>query len=143
MDPIQFRIDWELLAEVLITIIVLAFFVERALSIVVENKLFVNSRLDGNGIKEVLSFVLSLAVVRLVDFDALAILFKMDAPRWPGYLVTAGIVAGGSKASIKLFQDLMDLKSSARRQKDEIKKIERSAELRALAYDPKISRVSE
>jgi len=69
----------------------------------------------------------------VVDFDALAILFKLKAGTWPGYLVTAGIVAGGSKASIKLFQDLWDVKSSARRQKDEIKKIQRGAQLKEVA----------
>ncbi len=56
MDPVQFRIDWEVLMELLVTIIVLAFFIERALSIVFENRLFVNSRLDDNGSKEILSF---------------------------------------------------------------------------------------
>lgn len=39
MDPALFRIDWEVLAEVLATIIVLSFFVERALSIVFEHRL--------------------------------------------------------------------------------------------------------
>jgi hypothetical protein len=43
MDPIQFRIDWDLLAEVLVTLAVLAFFVERALSVVFESKLFIDS----------------------------------------------------------------------------------------------------
>lgn len=132
MDPIQFRIDWDVLIELMTTIIVLAFFVERALSIVVENKLFVQSKLDDSGIKEFLAFAVSLAIVKFVGFDAMAIMFKMDAPRWPGYFITAGIVAGGSKASIKLFQDLMGLKSSARQQKDEIKKIERATELQKL-----------
>lgn len=53
MDPIQFRIDRDLLAEVLTTIIVLAFFIERALSIIVESKWFINTRLDDNGAKEI------------------------------------------------------------------------------------------
>lgn len=141
MDPIQFRVDWEVLAEVLITIVVLAFFVERALSIITESKVFINSRLDDNGTKEILSFVLSLIVVRLVSLDALAILFKLDAPTWPGYLVTAGIVAGGSKASIKFFHDLMDVRSSTRRQKDEIKKVQRKAQVDAVAGGAPVARV--
>ena len=125
MDPVQFRIDWEVLAEVLVTLTVLAFLVERALSIVFENKLFVNSKLDENGIKEILAFFAALLVVRYVHLDALAVIFKMEAPRWPGMIVTAAVVAGGSKASLKLFQDVMNLKSSARRQKDEIQKVAR------------------
>ncbi|MFN7758237.1 MAG: hypothetical protein ACK5ZA_06120 [Betaproteobacteria bacterium] len=142
MDPVQFRIDWEVLMELLVTIIVLAFFIERALSIVFENRLFVNSRLDDNGSKEILSFLVSLAAVKWVGFDALAILFKLDAPRWPGYVITAAIVAGGSKASIKLFQDLMDLKSSARRQKDAIKKINREAQLAQVRGGAEVQRVA-
>lgn len=137
MDPIQFRIDWDVLFELMITIIVLSFFVERALSIVTESKLFVHSRLDENGSKEILSFAVSLFVVKFVGFDALAVLFKLDSVRWPGFLITAAIIAGGSKASIKLFQDLLDVKSSARRQKDEIKTIERKAELQKIATDLK------
>lgn len=133
MDPIQFRVDWDVLIEVLSMVIVLAFFVERALSIVVENRLFINSKLDDNGFKEILGFIVSLAVVKFAGFDALAVLFKMEAARWPGYLITAAIVAGGSKASIKLFQDLMGIKSSARRQKDEIKKVQREAQLKSIA----------
>lgn len=131
MDPIQFRIDWEVLAEVLTTIVVLAFFLERALSIVTENKWFVNSRLDEGGFKEILAFAVSLFAVKLVGFDALAILFKLDAPGWPGLIVTAAIVAGGSKASIKLFSDIWDWRSSARRQKDKIKESLRTAQLAA------------
>jgi hypothetical protein len=122
VDPVQFRIDWEVLSELLVTIIVLAFFIERALSLVVENKLFVRSKLDDIGIKEVLSFALSWVAVKIVGFDAMAVLFKMDAPTFLGYLITAAIIAGGSKASIKLFHDLMDVKSSAVRQKDAQKK---------------------
>lgn len=32
-DPSLFRMDWEVLAEVLATIVVLSFFIERALSL--------------------------------------------------------------------------------------------------------------
>ena len=114
MDPSQFRIDWEVLTEVLISIIVLAFFIERALSIVFEHRLFVE-RLDQSGLKEPIAFLASLAIVRYWNFDALGIVFHADATTWWGYLVTAAIVAGGSKASIKLFHDLLQVKSNAAR----------------------------
>jgi len=55
MDPIQFRLDWDVLAELLVTITVLAFFVERALSLVFESKVFIRSKLDDNGTKEILT----------------------------------------------------------------------------------------
>lgn len=129
MDPIQFRIDWEVLAEVLTTIVVLAFLLERALSIVTENKWFVNSLLDEGGFKEILAFAVSLFAVKLVGFDALAVIFKLEQPGWPGFLVTAAVVAGGSKAAIKLFHDIWDWKSSVRRQKDKIRQGLRDAQL--------------
>ncbi len=112
MDPALFRIDWEVLAELLMTITVLAFFIERALSLVFEHRLFV-AKLDKKGVKEPIAFVISLIVVRYWKFDALGILMHADRASIWGYLITAGIVAGGSKASIKLFQDLMKVKSSA------------------------------
>lgn len=118
MDPIQFRVDWELLAEVLAVVVVLSFFVERALSVITENRLFVDSRLDDMGVKEILSFVLAMLVVKAVDFDALAVIFKLGAPGLLGTIITAAIISGGSKASIKLFHDVMNIKSSARREKD-------------------------
>jgi len=114
MDPSQFRIDWEVLTEVLMSIIVLAFFVERALSIVFEHRLFVE-RLGQSGLKEPIAFLVSLAIVRYWNFDALGIVFHADVTTWWGYLVTAAIVAGGSKASIKLFHDLLQVKSNAAR----------------------------
>ncbi len=122
MDPLQFRIDWEILTEVLVTIVVLSFFVERALSIVVENKLFVRSRLDDIGLKEILSLILSFFVVKVVGFDALAIVFRLDDPTIPGFLITAGVISGGSKASIKFFHDVLGVKSAAVKEKDDQKK---------------------
>jgi hypothetical protein len=39
-----------------------------------------------------------------------------------GMFLTAMIVAGGSKAAVKLFTDWMDIKSSAQREIDDFKK---------------------
>lgn len=48
MDPNLFHLDYERLGEVLITVIVLAFFVERALALVFEHRLFIK-HLDKRG----------------------------------------------------------------------------------------------
>jgi hypothetical protein len=112
MDPALFRIDWEILAEVLVTIIVLSFFVERTLSLVFEHRIFVE-KLSNKGIKEPIAFAVSLIVVSYWKFDALGIVMNADKATVWGYLITAAIIAGGSKASIKLFQDVMNVKSSA------------------------------
>lgn len=112
MDPALFRIDWEVLAEVLATITVLSFFVERALSIVFEHRLFVKS-LDEKGLKEPIALIASFLVVKLWNFDALSIVLNSDKTSWLGYLITAAVISGGSKASIKLFHDVLKTKSTA------------------------------
>lgn len=115
MDPSQFRIDWEVLTEILIAIVVLAFFIERALSIVFEHRWFVD-KLGKRGLKEPVAFLVSLAIVRYWNFDAIGVVFHADTATWWGYLVTAAVVAGGSKASTKLFHDLLEVKSKAVRE---------------------------
>lgn len=120
MDPALFRIDWEVLAEVLTTIIVLSFFVERALSIVFEHRLFIKS-LDEKGLKEPIALIASFAVVKLWNFDALSIVLNSDKTSWLGYLITAAVIAGGSKASIKLFHDVLKTKSAALNAKVQVK----------------------
>jgi len=121
-DPSLFRIDWEVLAEVLAAIVVLSFFIERALSLLFEHRFFVKG-LAQKGLKEPIAFVVSLLVVRYWNFDALAILFKSDTATWWGYIITAAIIAGGSKASIKLFHDVMGTKSTALRQLQATKEV--------------------
>lgn len=112
MDPALFRIDFAVLTEILITIIVLAFFVERALSLVFEHRYYVK-HLGKKGWKEPVAFLLALVVCVGWKFDAIAVLLYGDSPTPVGYGITAAIVAGGSKASIKLFHDLMKVKSTA------------------------------
>lgn len=112
MDPALFRVDWGILSEVLALIIVLSFFVERALSIVFEHRWFINL-LNNKGLKEPIAFFTSLGVVWYWKFDALSVVLNADKTSFWGYLITAAIVSGGSKASIKLFHDVLDAKSSA------------------------------
>ena len=72
-DPSLFRIDWEVLAEVLAAIVVLSFFIERALSLFFEYRFFVKT-LAQKGLKEPIAFLVSLAVVRYWNFGALSVL---------------------------------------------------------------------
>ncbi len=116
MDPALFRIDWEVLFEALTTLVVLSFLVERALAVIFESRAFVE-RVDKKGIKEIVAVIVSYAVVQGVDFDVFAIIFHLDHPSKWGLFMTAAIVAGGSKASIKLFHDILDIKGQALRDK--------------------------
>ena len=111
MDPLLYHLEWDVLAEVLFTIIFLSFVVERALSLVFENRWWIRYFTD-TGLKEAIAFIVALLAVWQLQFDALAIVLRIESPSGIGYLLTAGIVAGGSKASIKLFHDVFKAKSS-------------------------------
>jgi hypothetical protein len=118
MDPSLFRIDLEVLAEVLTAIIVLSFFVERALSLVFEHRLYIHF-LEDKGFKELIAFAVSWVVVAYWQFDAVGVLLQADTTSPWGYIITAAIIAGGSKASIKLFQDVFKSMSTTEKLRKE------------------------
>ena len=62
MDPNLFHLDWDRTIEVLAAIVVLSFFVERALALLFEHKWFV-ARFRNRGLKEPISFLVALAIV--------------------------------------------------------------------------------
>lgn len=119
MEPLLFQLEWDVALEVLFTIVLLSSFVERALSLVFEYRWY-DANLGGKGVTEVIALVFSVLVVSYVDFDALAIIMRRDGNDWLGFIVTGAIVAGGSKASIKLFHDLLNVRSSYMRQRNEL-----------------------
>lgn len=112
MDPNLFHVDWEQLGEVLAALVVLSFVLERFLALIFEHRSFVEA-FDKKGIKEPIAFALSLAVCWKFDFDVVSVLFTWDTTTIFGKIITAGVVAGGSKASMKLFHDVMKVKSRA------------------------------
>jgi hypothetical protein len=114
MDPNLFHLDWERTFEVLGAIVVLSFFLERALAMLFEHRWFIR-RFAKKGVKEPLSYALALAVVLYLDFDALSMIVLQEKTALPGYLLTAGVIAGGSKGAVKLFHDVLDWKSTAYR----------------------------
>jgi hypothetical protein len=119
MDPNLFAIDGERLLEVLFAIVVLSFLLERALAILFENRWYVK-RFGGKGIKEPITVLVAFMICRHWDFDALSVLLVKETTQVWGHLVTAGIVAGGSKASLKLFHDVLDIRSSADKERQAI-----------------------
>lgn len=125
MDPNLFRIDWNLLLEVLAVVVFLSFVVERALALVFEHRLYVTWLAD-RGFKEPIAFALAYLVCRNFDIDALAIVLKAEGITNVGLFVTAGLVAGGSKASIKLFHDVLGAKSSMQKDRDALLRLQKS-----------------
>lgn len=119
MEPLLFQLEWDIALEVLATIVLLSFFVERALALIFENKAY-DVPFGGTGLSEIIALVLAVSVVRYCKFDALAIIMGRESSTWLGYIITGAIVAGGSKGSIKLFHDVLGWRSSYLKQKDQL-----------------------
>jgi hypothetical protein len=127
MDPSLYHVDYERLVEVLISIVVFSFLIERALSVLFESRLFIDriSSTDdeGNvikkkGVKEVVALIVCIAFAYGWDFDAITIITQSgDASTIGGIIITGGVIAGGSKASIGLFKDLLGFMSSAEKER--------------------------
>jgi hypothetical protein len=112
MDPNLFHLDWERVGEVLAAIVVLSFVLERALSLIFESKFFIKL-FEGKGVKEWIAGGVCVAVCILWKFDAISMIVLTDHTTLFGEIVTGGVIAGGSKASLKLFHDVLDVRSSA------------------------------
>ena len=72
-------------------------------------------------VKELIGFVVALLICWVWDFDALSIVLLSKETRLAGVVLTAGVVAGGSKASIKLFHDVLHIGSSAAKKRRDVK----------------------
>ena len=121
MDPNLFHVDCDRLSEALVVIVVLSFLVERALSLLFEHRAFIK-RYDGKGVKEIIAFALAALVCVYWKFDAVSIIILSEKTSLLGELITAGVIAGGSKGSLKLFRDLMGIKSRALEESEKDKK---------------------
>ena len=62
--------------------------------------------------KAPIAFVLAVLTCLLYQIDIVAALMSHSHPSVFGAVITGGLVAGGSKASIKLFRDLMGVYSN-------------------------------
>ena len=113
MEPLSINMDH--LFDGLVAVIVLSFFVERALAIVFEHRLWA-TRMAGKGFKTPIAFFVAWGVCIHWNFDAISIVLPGAQPR-VGYLLTAAIIAGGSKASIKLFHDVIGAMSDAEKKR--------------------------
>lgn len=112
MDPNLFHLDGERLLEVLAGVVVASFLVERILALLFENKHFLN-HIEGKGIKEVIAFIAGAFVAWYWDFDVFSTIFPKESTTFIGQMFTGAIIAGGSKASVKLFRDVMGFKSTS------------------------------
>ena len=71
MDPNLFHIDYERLFEVLLTVVVLSMIGERTLSLLFESRPFIRRTENAHGLRELISFIASVAVCIYWQFDAI------------------------------------------------------------------------
>jgi hypothetical protein len=67
--------------------------------------------LAGNNIKELITFVVCLVICVYWKIDALSVILHGDKVNALGMAISAGVIAGGSKASLKLFRDIMGIEN--------------------------------
>ncbi|MBK8228427.1 MAG: hypothetical protein IPK70_14795 [Flavobacteriales bacterium] len=147
VDPNLFFLDFERVSEVLLAILLLALLIERALALLFESRAFIervaytvkheggadqgtitDAQPRNRGIKELIALGVSFYVCWWWDFDALSILLPVSHSKMTlmGMLITAMIIAGGSKGAAKLFSDWMGIKSTAQKEIDAIREASRT-----------------
>jgi hypothetical protein len=128
MDPNLFHLDWNRLLEVLAAIVVLSFVLERALSPLFESRFFINSKMKDKSFKEMIALVVCAAVCVGWQFDAISMILLRSRVTVIGAILTGAVIAGGSKASIKLFRDVLGFKSTAQSEYEETKKVAKAGQ---------------
>ena len=112
MDPNFIHLDWERTFEALMLVAVVSIIIERSLSVLFQNRIYIE-RIHRDGMKETIALVVSIAVCIAWKFDAMGMILLTETTTMLGYFVTGAVVAGGSKGSLKLFQDVFGLQSTA------------------------------
>lgn len=120
-DPNLFHLDWDRTFEALLVIVVLSFLVERALAVLFESRLFLSwakKREDeGRGsAKGLIAFAVSALVCVFWKLDAFSIILLQEHTTTLGAILTGAVVAGWSKAFVKLFVDVLGVRSTAYRE---------------------------
>ena len=88
-------------------IVVLSIFLERALAVLFEWRA-VRDWIKQKMLRAPIAYLVALLICILYNFDALSVIFS-ESKNNPlfGYILTAGVIAGGSKGAILLFQGVL------------------------------------
>lgn len=99
----------QLIFESMITATFLSILIERFLALFFEQKNIAIFLKDKN-LKELIAFCLSFGICYAWQFDIVSLVFGVG-PRFDiwnfGYFLTAGLISGGSKVSVKIFRDYL------------------------------------
>jgi hypothetical protein len=121
MDPNFFHVDLERAFESMVAIVLLSLFLERSLALVFEHRWYL-ANFEDKGVTPIVAFAVALYICWYWQFDAVSTIVLRESTSWPGYLITAGVIAGGSKASIKLFHDFLGIRSDALKEREAARK---------------------
>jgi len=110
MTPVPFHLDFEKVFELCAYIVVLSIFIERALALVFEHRWVIqNDNLHGK--KEFITFIVAFLICWKYQFDAFSVLNNTEITN-VGMVLSAMIIGGGTKGSMKLMQDVLGIKRS-------------------------------
>ncbi|MCF6360059.1 MAG: hypothetical protein L3J29_04775 [Cyclobacteriaceae bacterium] len=137
----------EIIISAIFKVAIISILIERALSVLFESRLFidktnekietnVDKRADGvlevtetivppkgRGMKEGIALAVSIGVACYYQLDIIKDIYgSPNHYKWIGYVITGGIIAGGTKGSVKLFRDVFNIMSTAQREKMKLKK---------------------
>lgn len=93
--------DYEMVFGTIMVMFMISVFVERALAMVFETKLY-RRYLEGKGLKPFIVYAICYGVVRQYDFDALSLVINRGSHFW-GPVITAGVISGGSKGVMSIW----------------------------------------
>ena len=115
-DPNMFAMQWEVLFEVLSLVIIASFIVERVLAVLFESRMWVARHKKKPTPKSLIAVILSALICYFYQIDIMAVLMHHAHVSFLGVVTTGAVIAGGSKASIKLFRDILGVQSEASKQ---------------------------
>ena len=98
--------------EVLGQVLLLSILLERAFSVLFESHYYI-TKLASWRIKEFIAFGASLYVCHFWQLDLISVITAKEAPNIGGIVITAAVMTGFTKASTKLFRDVLAFRSQA------------------------------
>jgi hypothetical protein len=100
------------LYNILIILIVISIFIERALALLFESKIYIEYVKKIN-LKEIIALGAGVIFCFIYDFDVFSLILNQNSVgNYFGYFVTGTLIAGGSKVSIKIFRDIFKIMSN-------------------------------
>lgn len=121
--------SWDAFSETMLLLILASFVVERSLAVVFETRVYIRRFGTSNMIKPTIAVIYAMVFVAVVDINIVEVIRQSSdgasteySYSWTGgpatiaynllvITLTGIFIAGGSKASVKLFHDVLEIKS--------------------------------